>query len=85
MKYFRHYEINAKLDATDANARTLTISAITVKVPADCEIEDEEEETTRIEKLPVGRKIEVEGKWTGPGEFTAYRLEVRKDEEKNKG
>jgi len=82
VNYFKHYEINAKLDAVDANARTLTISAITVKVPADCKIEDDKEETIHIENLPVGRKVEVEGKWTGPAEFTVYSIEVLNAEEK---
>lgn len=81
-KYIRHYEINAKLDAVDAQARTLTISGITVKVPADCKIEDDAENTTTIEKLPIGRMIEVEGNWTGPAEFTIYSIEVWKAEEK---
>ncbi len=81
-KYFRHYEINAKLDAVDAPARTLTISGITVKVPADCKIEDENENTTTIDKLPIGRMIEVEGNWTGHAEFTCYSIEVWKAEEK---
>lgn len=81
-KYFRHYEINAKLDAADAPARTLTISGITVKVPTDCKIEDEEGNATLIEKLPIGRMIEVEGDWTGPAEFTIYSIEVWKAEEK---
>jgi len=81
-KYFRHYEINAKLDAVNAQARTLTISGITVKVPADCKIGDEEGNATLIDKLPVGRMIEVEGNWTGPAEFTIYSIEVWKAEEK---
>jgi len=83
-KYFKHYEIDAKLDAADAQARTLTISGITVKVPADCEIEGENGKTTLIEKLPIGRDIEVEGNWTGTGEFTANKIEAQKAEEKKK-
>jgi len=81
-KYFMHYEIQAKLDAVDAQARTLTISGITVKVPANCKIEDEKGNTTVLEKLPVGRMMEFEGNWTGPGEFTIYSIEVWKAEEK---
>lgn len=79
-KYFRHYEINAKLDAVDAQARTLTISGITVKLLPDCTIEDEAGHTTTLDKLPVGRMIEVEGNWTGPGEFSIYSIEVWKAE-----
>lgn len=81
-KYIRHYEINAKLDAVDAQARTLTISGITVKVPADCKIEDEKGNTTTIDKLPIGPTVEIEGNWTGPAEFTCYSIEVWKAEEK---
>lgn len=81
-KYFRHYQIQAKLDAVDAQARTLTISGITVKVPADCKIEDEKGDTTLIDTLPIGRMMEVEGNWTGPAEFTIYSIEVWKAEER---
>lgn len=84
-KYFRHYEIQAKVDAVDAQARTLAISGITVKVPADCTIEDENGDAMPLEKLPVGRKMEVEGNWTGPAEFTCYSIEVWKAEEKKEG
>jgi len=78
-KYFRHYEIQAKVDAVDARARTLSISGITVKIPADCTFEDENGDETTLEKLPVGRKMEVEGDWTGPAEFTCYSIEVWKE------
>jgi hypothetical protein len=81
-KYFRHYEIQAKPDAVDAAARTLSVSGITVKVPADCKIEDEHGDTILIDKVPVGRMMEIEGDWTGPGEFTCYSIEVWKVEEK---
>ena len=78
-KYFRHYEIQAKVDAGDVRARTLSISGITVKIPADCTFEDENGDETTLEKLPVGRKMEVEGDWTGPAEFTCYSIEVWKE------
>lgn len=81
-KLFDHYEINAKLGRVDAKARTLEISGVTIKVPASCEIQDPERKTTTIEKLPVGRMTEVEGNWTGDAEFTAYKIEVYKEEEK---
>jgi len=81
-KYIKHYEINAKLDAVDAQAQTLTISGITVKLLPNCTIEDEAGHTTTLDKLPVGRMIEVEGNWTGPGEFSIYSIEVWKAEEK---
>lgn len=63
-KWFRHYEIQSKIDAVDAQARTLALSGITVKVPADCKIEDENGDAMPIEKLPVGRMMEIEGDWT---------------------
>lgn len=81
-KWFRHYEIQAKVDAVDAQARTLSVSGITVKVSADCKIEDENGDTMPIEKLPVGRMTEIEGDWTGPGEFTCYSIELWKQKEK---
>ncbi len=81
-KIFEHYEINAKLNRVDAKARTLDISGVTIKVPENCEIQDPERKATTIEKLPVGRMIEIEGNWTGDSEFTAYKIEVYKEEEK---
>lgn len=81
-KYFMHYEIQAKAEAVDAQARTIAFSGVIVKVPSDCEIEDEEGNTTTIDKLPVGRMMEIEGNWTAPAEFTCYSIEVYKAEEK---
>lgn len=82
-KYFMHYEIQAKPDAIDAQARTLSVSGVTVKVPANCEIEDAEGETTTLDKLPVGGMMEIEGNWTASAEFTCYSIEVYKAEKKD--
>ena len=86
-KIIEHYEINATLDNVDAKARVLKISGITIPVPEGIMIEDTEDEPTTIDKLEKGKFIEVEGKWTGKGEFTADKIEMYKEdkeEEKEK-
>ncbi len=80
-KYIEHYEINARLDGIDVDGRTLDISGITIEVPASCAIKDEKKNKIPIEKLPVGRKVEVEGNWTAMAEFTAYEIKVHREKE----
>ena len=46
-------------------------------------IEDAEDAPTTIDKLAAGQMIEVEGKWTGIAEFTADKIEIEKEEEKD--
>lgn len=84
-KYIEHYEINARLDGIDVDGRTLNISGITIEVPASCAIKDEKKNKIPIEKLPVGRKVEVEGNWTAMAEFTAYKIEAYKEKKGKEG
>jgi hypothetical protein len=81
-KYFRRFEIHAKVDAVDAQAKTLSVSGITVKLLPDCKVEDENGHATTLDKLPVGRMMELEGNWTGHAEFAVYSVEVMKSDEK---
>ena len=81
-KIFEHFEIEAVLDEVDARARTLKISGITVKVPEGVKIEDIDGKRTTLDKLANGQKVEVEGEWSGPAEFTAAKVEMKKNEKK---
>ena len=82
-KIIRHYEIDARLEEVDVKSRILKISGITIPVPEGIMIEDAEDAPTTIDKLAAGQMIEVEGKWTGIGEFTADKIEIEKEEEKD--
>ena len=78
-KLFEHAEIDGTLHSVNAKARTLNISGITVKVPEGAELEGADDNQITLERLPKGKKLEVEGEWTGKGEFTASSIEVNQD------
>ena len=80
-KIFRHYEIEASLDKADPGTRILEISGITIKVPGGITIEDLDDNPTSIAKLSIGQRVEVEGSWTGTAEFTADKIEMRREKQ----
>lgn len=80
-KIFKHYGIEGTLHEVKAKDRVLEISGITVKVPEGVEIEGDKGNIT-LDKLVRGRRVDVEGQWTGKAQFTADSVEMEEQEEK---
>ncbi|MCX6340538.1 MAG: DUF5666 domain-containing protein [Candidatus Aureabacteria bacterium] len=69
-------QIEGRLASRDNAARTLTVSGVTVKVPATALVEDTHDRPITLEGLTPGSRIDCEGTWTGPRELTATRVEA---------
>lgn len=62
--------------STDAAARTLAISGITVKVPEGARIEVRGNAGVGFAGIRPGARAECEGKWTGRRELTASEVDI---------
>jgi hypothetical protein len=74
---FERDAVEGHLEKVDVAARILSISGITVKVPATARISPENKSRTiKLEKLIVGLPVECAGTWTAPRELTAEIVEL---------
>lgn len=69
-------EVEGKISAVDAKGRTITVSGITVKVPASAGIENRQDMPIALDQLKQGNRVDCEGNWTGARELTALKIEI---------